>query len=142
MKKINEIPAQNPFKVPENYFEDVNRKIISATIGMEEINDRKTIRLYSRVRPYLLIAASITGFIILSYAGLRLFTNERSNYQISELLRDVSTESYISDIDIMTLEQQVADLDLFDSPPEVDESDLIDYIMLEDIEINDIYEQL
>ena len=33
MQKLNEIPDKNPFKVPENYFEEVNRKIISATTG-------------------------------------------------------------------------------------------------------------
>ena len=33
MKKLNEIPGKNPFKVPENYFEEVNRKILSVTSG-------------------------------------------------------------------------------------------------------------
>jgi len=28
MNKLNEIPEKNPFKVPDNYFEEVNRKII------------------------------------------------------------------------------------------------------------------
>ena len=36
MKKLNDIDKKNPFKVPDNYFEDVNRKIISATSGVEE----------------------------------------------------------------------------------------------------------
>jgi hypothetical protein len=33
MKKLNETPGKNPFKVPENYFEEVNRKILSETAG-------------------------------------------------------------------------------------------------------------
>jgi len=28
MKKFKDIPEKNPFKVPDNYFEEVNRKII------------------------------------------------------------------------------------------------------------------
>ncbi len=35
MKPTENIPGKNPFKVPENYFEEVNRKIISATAGTE-----------------------------------------------------------------------------------------------------------
>jgi hypothetical protein len=32
MKNIDKIPEGNPFKVPNNYFEEVNRKIISSTV--------------------------------------------------------------------------------------------------------------
>jgi hypothetical protein len=30
MKKLDSIAEKNPFKVPDNYFEDVNRKILKA----------------------------------------------------------------------------------------------------------------
>ena len=30
MNKLNDIAGKNPFKVPENYFEEVNKRIISA----------------------------------------------------------------------------------------------------------------
>jgi hypothetical protein len=33
MKKPVKIKDRNPFRVPEGYFEEVNRKIISATSG-------------------------------------------------------------------------------------------------------------
>ena len=73
MQKLNEIPDKNPFKVPENYFEEVNRKIISATSGQEQ--EVKKIGLYNRFRPSFLIAASVTGFILLSYTAIKLLNS-------------------------------------------------------------------
>jgi hypothetical protein len=140
MQKLNEIPDKNPFKVPENYFEEVNRKIISATSGYNR--EVKKIGLYNRFRPYFLIAASVTGFILLSYTAVKLLTPERINSHISEVLYEESPEAYINDIDILTLEESAASLVLFEEGPEVNKTDIIDYLLLENIEINDIYERL
>ena len=69
MKKAEKIPEKNPFRVPEGYFEEVNRKIISATIEKSHGVRRSVIPV--RIRPYLLAAASLAGFIILSYTAIR-----------------------------------------------------------------------
>lgn len=140
MQKLNEIPDKNPFKVPENYFEEVNRKIISATSGYTR-DDKKT-GLYSRFRPYFLIAASVTGFILLSYAAVKLLTPDRINSQVSEVMYEEYPEAFINDIDIPTLEESAASLILFEEGPDVNKTDIIDYLLLENIEINDIYEHL
>ena len=140
MKKLNKIPEKNPFKVPENYFEEVNRKIISATSGYEQ--EIKKIGIYKKLRPYFLIAASVTGFILISYTAIRLLTDNRSNSHVSEILYEESSELYLNEIDILTLEESAASLFLNEELPEVNEEELIDYLLLENIEINDIYEQL
>jgi hypothetical protein len=70
MKKLNEIPDKNPFKVPDKYFEEVNRKIISVTSG--DSQDVRKVVLYRRFRQYFLIAASVAGFIMLSYTAVKL----------------------------------------------------------------------
>jgi hypothetical protein len=63
MKKFDDISDKNPFRVPEKYFEEVNRKIISATSGYtREIKKRG---FYARFRPYLLIAASVKVLLFL-----------------------------------------------------------------------------
>ena len=77
MKKFKDIPEKNPFKVPDNYFEEVNRKIISATVGIEQ--ETKRISMYNRFRPYLLIAASVTGLILITYSAITIFNNSRNN---------------------------------------------------------------
>ena len=138
MKKLIDIPDKNPFRVPENYFEEVNRKIITATSGYDQ--EVKKIGFYSRFRPYFLIAASVTGFILLSYTALKLLTTERRNSQVSEVMYEEYLESYINDIDILTLENATAFV-LSEEVPEVNKTDIIDYLLLENIEINDIYEQ-
>ena len=75
MQKLNDIPDKNPFKVPDNYFEEVNRKIISATSGIEQ--EVKAVSTYNRFRTYLLIAASVAGFILISYTAVKLFTPDK-----------------------------------------------------------------
>jgi len=140
MQKLNEIPDKNPFKVPEKYFEEVNRKIISSTSGYD-LEVRK-IGLYDRLRPYFLIAASITGFILLSYTAVKLLTPGRINLQASEAMFQDSSEVYINEIDINTLEENAGDMVLSLETSEAGKADIIDYLIRENIEINDIYEQL
>ena len=139
MQKLNEIPDKNPFKVPENYFEEVNRKIISATSG--NIRDVKKAGSYSKFRSYLLIAASVTGFILLSYTALKLITHDTMNSLVSKAFYEEIPDLYINDIDINSLEENAASLVLSEELPEVNNTDIIDYLLLENIEINDIYEK-
>ena len=140
MKKLNEIPDKNPFKVPENYFEEVNRKIISETAGYDLEVKRNS--LYNRFRPYFLIAASVTGFIILSYTAVTLLSPQKTNSQVSEVLFDNYTDIYVNEFDIITLEESAASVLFPDELPDISNTDIIDYLILENIDINDIYEQL
>ena len=89
-----------------------------------------------------MIAASVTGFILLSYTAVKLLTPDKINSQVSEVMYEEYSESYINDIDILTLEENAASLVLSEKGSEVNKTDIIDYLLLENIEINDIYEQL
>jgi len=140
MKNMNETAGKNPFKIPENYFEDVNRKIISATAGYDK--EVKKISLYRRLRPYVAIAASVAGFLLLSYVTLKMLTPVKSVPQVSENIYSVYTESYLDDIDIQSLENDAATLENYDEAPDVSKKEIIDYLMLDNIEISDIYDQL
>ncbi len=140
MKKLDDISKKNSFKVPDNYFEEVNRKIISAaTVADQSV---KTLSLYTRLRAGILIAASIAGFIIVSYTALKLLTPEKTSSQISEVIYEINQDSLITDIDISTLEENASSLILPDEIPDVSKKDIIDYLMLENIEINEIYAKL
>lgn len=140
MEKLNNIPNKNPFKVPDNYFEEVNRKIISATSGAE--HEVRKISVYNRFRTRLLIAASVTGIILISYSALKLFTHKKESTDVSAALYGVTTESYINDIDISSIEEDASTLVLKEEGPDVSKKDIIDYLIRENIEISDIYEQL
>ena len=140
MKELNDIPEKNPFKVPDNYFEDVNRKIISATSGAEQ--EVRKISVYNRFRTQLLIAASVVGFILISYSAVKLLTHEKANPEVSEVLHEINTESYINDLDISSIEEDASSLVLSEEGPDVSKKDIIDYLLKENIELSDIYEQL
>jgi hypothetical protein len=140
MKKLDEIVKTNPFKVPDSYFEEVNRKILSATVGSEaeKIIPAKTRRL----RPYLLAAASVAGFILLSYAGLKVYNSPGKKGEIAELIQDENTQPLMNEIDIYTLEENAELFNVEERVPDVNKSDIIDYLLLENVQISDIYQQL
>ncbi|HEY5470343.1 MAG TPA: hypothetical protein VIK07_07460 [Bacteroidales bacterium] len=140
MKKLSETANKNPFKIPKNYFEDFDRRIINSTSSLP--NNVKKIGFYDRFKPYLLIAASVTILVFLSFAAIKLLGPDKSKMQLSEVLNTEYSQSYINDIDILTLEQNASSLVLADEGPDVNNTDIIDYLLLENIEINDIYEQL
>jgi hypothetical protein len=140
MAKLNDIPGKNPFKVPDNYFQDVNRKIISASSGADQ--DLKKINVYNRFRTRLLVAASVIGFILISYSVVKLFTHEKVNSEIADVVHGVNTESYINDLDISSIEEDASSLVLSEEGPDVSKKDIIDYLLQENIELSDIYEQL
>jgi hypothetical protein len=140
MTKLNDIPPKNPYKVPDNYFDDVNRKIISAASDIEP--EVRKISIYNKFRTSILIAASVAGFIIISYNAVRLFSSDRSNSSVSEMLHEINPDSLINDIDISSLEESASSLIVPQEGPDVSKKDIIDYLLLENIEINDIYERL
>ena len=140
MENLNDIPSKNPFKVPDNYFDEVNRKIISATSGIN--TDERKISVYNRFRTSILVAASIAGFMLISYTTIKLLTHKNVNSEVSEVLHGVNTESYINDIDISSIEEDASTIVLQEEGPDVSKKDIIDYLLKENIEISDIYEQL
>jgi hypothetical protein len=140
MNKLNDIPDKNPFKVPENYFEDINRKIISATSG--QIGEIRKVSIYNRFRTSILIAASFAGFVLIGYTALKLLSPDKKDIQVTEVLHDISPDSYINDIDILSLEEDASYLVLTEEVSGADKKDIIDYLVLDNIEINEIYEKL
>jgi len=140
MKKLNDIPHKSPFKVPGNYFEEVNRKILSQTSESKSVE--KNVSIFNRYRPYLTIAASVAGFIIISYFTVILLTVKTDNYNISEVISAENPELYIDEIDLFSLEENITSSEIFEEVSGVSNYEIIDYLISENIEINDIYEHL
>ncbi|HUX95185.1 MAG TPA: hypothetical protein VMV47_05570 [Bacteroidales bacterium] len=138
MKNIDQIPGKNPFKVPENYFKEVNSKIISVTTGETDMPVRNG--LYRKIRPYLLAAATVTGFIIISYVAAKIITNHRKVPET--IFAQTMTMPYINDIDIYSIEESIENLDLTDGLQGIKNADIVDYLMHENIEADAIIEML
>jgi len=140
MKKLNEIPGKNPFKVPENYFEDVTRKIISETSGSESgISQRGTIR---KMKPLFAIAASIAAFILISYTAFKIFIPGNTTHIVTGLSEQEFFETYLNDIDLLTLEEQAGTLTPVIDINDVNTSEITDYLLFININENEIYEFL
>jgi hypothetical protein len=139
MKTLNETPRENPFKVPENYFEEANSRIIASIAGKRPGADRKgTLR---RLKTILVVAASVAGFILLSYTAMKIFLHERGS-NMPDIVTQEFPESYLNDIDIQTLEQYTDPSFLNVSVSDLTTTEIIDYLVVGNIDINDIYERL
>ena len=154
MKLNNEIKNKNPFRVPEDYFETLTEKTMSAihesdrediSVAGEEITVKKI-----SLRPYLALAAAIAGFALVTTIMVRLVRNDRpAAFQSEEysLFADLAAE----EIDIYMLENELRKAEETEESAWIDEEtlekeisteDIIDYLTMEDIDINDIYELL
>ena len=140
MKEKLNIPDKNPFKVPDNYFEEVNKKIIAATTGESAVIKRGGLLL--RIRPFVAIAASVAVLTLLTYTGVKIFSHGKSGLTMPDIALENYTEELVNEIDMISLEDSAAALDFQESKPQVDDKDIVEYLILENVDINDIYELL
>ena len=140
MKELNEIPKRNPFIVPENYFEAVNRKIIASTAeNHSEVKERS---IYHKLRPYLAVAASIALLSLLSYTAFYFINKTKIAERAPEISLNEFSENYLNDIDNLTLEENAGSIEQNVASINLNSKDIIDYLVLDNIDINAIYEQL
>jgi hypothetical protein len=140
MRNTENIQGKNPFKVPDNYFEEVNRKILLKTAGIEKNSERTGIT--RSLRPYLLAAASVAGFLLLSYSVAKYVIAGRAKNNADSLYAFTLQDQYLNDIDLYTLEEQTVSTGWMDGISGIEKSDIVDYLMHENLETNEIYEEL
>lgn len=140
MKTSDKIPQGNPFKVPEKYFEEMNSRIISSTV--ESRDKKKKPGLYVRLRPFLAIAASVAVLAILSYTGIKLFSPRNEDVSLSWIPVDEYSETILNEIDLLTLEENAVVTGMPGLGLNIDKKDIVDYLLLENIDIDEIQEQL
>jgi hypothetical protein len=140
MKELNDISKQNPYKVPEKYFEEVNRKILSDTAGFDSEEQEKG--FIHRLRPYLALAASIAVLVVLSFTAFHFFSSGKNTSEFPGITLSEYTDKYVNDIDILTLEENAATVRLFQEVTGFNTNDIMEYLEFENIDIYDIYEQL
>jgi hypothetical protein len=140
MKELKEISKKNPFIVPERYFEEVNRKIISSTVEIHsEVRERS---IYNKLLPYLAVAASVAVLALLSYTALYFLNTPKTTKGVPEITLNEFSENYLNDIDNLTLEENAGLIEPNVASIDFNSKDIIDYLVLDNIDINVIYEQL
>ena len=140
MEKNDNINGRNPFKVPDGYFEEVNRNIMCITTGKKV--EAKKQGLYLRLRSYIAIAASVAVLAIMTYTGTKLFSPHDETLSLSTITTGLYPEYLLNGIDILTIEEEAILMELPLTEPEIGKKDIIDYLLLENIDINELQEQL
>lgn len=140
MKEIKDIPKQNPFRVPGDYFENLIERVMAKTSIIEPQEEKKVV--VRRIRPFIAVAASI-AFIAAIGLGIIYLTGNGHKRQSAELTAAADFNNVdLSDIDVATLEEKVAENESLQEVPDISRNEIIDYLIFEDINILDIYEQL
>lgn len=79
--KINKLEdldkTKNPFKVPENYFENFNQEIMNL-LPEKEIQKPQTVSLWDKVKPWIYMAAMFAGL----YFMVNFLTKNNQKEQI------------------------------------------------------------
>lgn len=140
MKTVGKIPEGNPFKTPENYFEELNTRIISSTVGNQD--EIKKHGVYLKLRPYIAFAASVALLALLSYTGVKLFSPGNKALSLSSIPVEEYTEMILNDIDLITLEEYSVIQEESADEAQDRKNEIIDYLLQENIDINEIQEQL
>ncbi len=134
MTDRSKIKDKNPFRVPDNYFSEVSRKIYERTEAPGRLKSKN--RVIGLVKPALMLAAAMMAFAIISYTGLRLLFpeyGETDEENFTELLYQFDEVELID-----KLTEQEPDDDIQSAEPD----EIIDYLLDHDIEYTSIMEFL
>lgn len=142
-QKFSWLKKENPFKVPDNYFDKLPEKIQVNIHACEKAASKPVTRIVNYVKPHLALAAAILGFALIGYTGFRYFINRNSESQISHQEIAEYMDFYSNDVDntlIMELleEQEQQPVETVDDLSE----EIIDYLLNENIDIYTIANQL
>lgn len=139
MKELNQISQKSPFRVPDNYFEEVKRKIITSTADNTLPKEKG---IYRKLRPYLAAAATVAVLTLISITVIHIIGPGKSKPLVPEITLNEFSDHYLNDIDLLTLEEKAGNIEPDLARININSKDIIDYLMLENVEIIDIYEQL
>ncbi|MEA1885927.1 MAG: hypothetical protein U9N72_01780 [Bacteroidota bacterium] len=134
MKDNSKIKNKNPFRVPDNYFNEVRSEIYGMTGGSH--GKKAKSRIIRLVKPALILAAAMLALAIISYTGLKLLFpeyGERDEENYTELLYQFEEAELIE-----KLTEQDPDAGM----QSAEDDEIIDYLIDHDIEYTSIIEFL
>lgn len=146
MKLDEDIKEKNPFKVPEGYFETLTERTMASVMASRKEEKRdveRTVRTV-RLRPFLALAAAIVGFAVLSAVMVRLVSDNGNSFlrgSESEFYAELFTE----EIDTYLIENEwsmTAPEEYQDDMTDLSSEAIIDFLVMENIDVNEIYELL
>ncbi|MCD6566669.1 MAG: hypothetical protein J7K53_12090 [Bacteroidales bacterium] len=80
--KFSGLKKENPFRVPDKYFDNLPEKIQVNIHAHKKAIGMPVTRIIDYLKPHLALAAAILGFALIGYTGFRYFINRNSNSNI------------------------------------------------------------
>ena len=90
---LRKVGTQNPFRVPENYFEDFTQELMNKLPEKEPIQYLSEPTLWQRVKPWIYMTAMFVGIML----SVRIFVGEPKNDEFPISLAEaamLSTEEW------------------------------------------------
>jgi hypothetical protein len=124
MNNLSKSTKDNPFKVPENYFDTFSERVQERIEAEEKPHKTPTLQM---LQPYLWMAACVIGFVIVAKVILPgIITPDYKIRQISQV------DSQLIETEIPTTLEE-SDF-LFSTTTDASDEEIIDYLSEEDID--------
>ena len=141
MDQLKNNGSKNPFRVPENYFEELTERILDNTSEKGSFGRKLTL---SALKPYYTLAAVIAGTAIITFAILQVTTpySRVTSGGNNEIIADVP-QFLIDGMDMYIIESQLNDETSDELEPSADDRELIiEYLMLNEVDMSLLYAYL
>lgn len=141
MEQFKNNNSKNPFRVPENYFEELTERILDNTSEKGSAGRKATL---SFLKPYYTLAAVIAGAAIITLAILQVTTpySKVTSGGNSEIIADVP-QFLIDGMDMYLIESQHNSETSDEVEPSADDRELIiEYLMLNEVDMSLLYTYL
>jgi len=138
----NNMPKNNPFSIPEGYFENLAGKIEEKINEKQDVN-KKFISFWSTARNQLALAAGFILFVLISYAVMHFIIDGNTGKRVSGLQYADIIESDIQDFETdLLIEAYIEtrkDDEVFSN--DIPDEEMIDYLISEDVDIEMIVDE-
>ena len=138
MMESNKYNRKDPFKVPENYFDDLPERVMYKISAGKENEHRGIIYM---IRPYMMFAAAMIIFVLISYTGLKLIFQIPEDKMQDKLLGEY-TELLLEDIDDLMIINEFTESMDYSFSEDLSNEEIIEYLVNEDIDYLAIVEKL
>ena len=142
--EFKNLSTDMPFVVPEAYFDNFSTRLNKRIAEEAETSvQKKTIKLKSFFRPQFSIAASLILFTVLSYFTITLILNSENKGDSSQYYAAL-VESEIEDYDVFLIMEIIEESTISEPDEYISDQDeeIIDYLITEEIDIEDIFVEL
>lgn len=141
---LDDLKKENPFQVPENYFDSLGAKITNR-IEASSRTERKHSFDFIPGRSVIVFAGGVAAVALIAYLGFSIFFTNIPQAKTSNAdIANITEYSLVSELDEATLVETFGSkaTEVTDSLHLENKENIIDYLVKEDIDIATIIDEL